>query len=86
MAKNIVILLDGTSNGITSKRTNILRLYGCLRKSETQLVYYDPGVGTMGSQGTWSRRVQMASELWGMATGAGIDQNVKKAYRFLVKN
>ncbi|MCH2069552.1 MAG: DUF2235 domain-containing protein [Shimia sp.] len=86
MPKNIVILLDGTSNGITSQRTNILRLYGCLRKSETQLVYYDPGVGTMGAQGTWSRRVQKASELWGMATGAGIDHNVKEAYRFLVEN
>ena len=86
MAKNIVILLDGTSNGITDPRTNILRLYGCLRKNDQQLVYYDPGVGTMGAQGVWSRWRQKLSELWGMATGAGIDQNVKQAYRFLVNN
>lgn len=86
MPKNIVILMDGTSNGITSQRTNILRLYGCLRKSDSQLVYYDPGVGTLGAQGVWSRRVQQASELWSMATGAGVDQNVKEAYRFLVEN
>ena len=86
MSKNIVILLDGTSNAIASARTNVLRLYGCLRKSEAQLVYYDPGVGTLGAQGAWSRKAQQASELWGMATGYGIDQNVKEAYRFLVEH
>ena len=85
MPKTIVILLDGTSNAITDKRTNILRLYGCLRKSAGQVVYYDPGVGTIGAQGVWSRRVQAASEVWGLATGMGIDDNVKEAYRFLVE-
>ncbi len=85
MPKTIVILLDGTSNAITDKRTNILRLYGCLRKTEAQIVYYDPGVGTIGMQGAWSRRVQEASELWGMATGMGVDDSVKRAYRFLAE-
>ncbi|XSG81669.1 MAG: DUF2235 domain-containing protein [Methyloligella sp. ZOD6] len=86
MTKNIVILMDGTSNGITSQRTNILRLYGCLRKNENQLVYYDPGVGTLGPQDIWSRKWHQASEIWGMATGHGVDANVKDAYRFLVEN
>ena len=85
MSKTIVILLDGTSNAITDKRTNVLRLYGCLRKSADQVVYYDPGVGTIGAQGVWSRRAQEAVELWGMATGMGIDDNVKEAYRFLME-
>jgi len=35
MARNIVILLDGTSNQISNKRTNVLRLYGCLRKKRS---------------------------------------------------
>ena len=48
MTRNIVVLLDGTSNGIKSNRTNILRLYGTLAKDEAQIVYYDPGVGTFG--------------------------------------
>lgn len=86
MARNIVILLDGTSNQISNKRTNILRLYGCLRKNEAQLVYYDPGVGTFGAENTWSRQIQKASEVWGMATGYGLDDNVMEAYRFLVEN
>lgn len=86
MPKTLILLLDGTSNTISDRRTNILRLYGCLRKSDTQVVYYDPGVGTIGGQGYWSRLAQDASEVWGMATGMGIDDNVKEAYRFLVEH
>ena len=86
MPKNIVILLDGTSNEISSDRTNILRLYGVLEKSAKQLVYYDPGVGTFGADGAWSRFWRKAHEVWGLATGWGLDHNVKEAYRFLVEN
>ena len=86
MAKNIVVLLDGTSNSINKDRTNILRLYGILKKDEDQLVYYDPGVGTLGADGAWSRYSRKANEIWGLATGWGIDRNVKEAYRFLVEN
>ena len=86
MPKNIVILLDGTSNGIEAQRTNVLRIYGCLKKNADQLVYYDPGVGTLGAEGSWSRTLQKTSEIWGLATGHGIDANVKEAYRFLVEN
>jgi len=86
MAKNIVILLDGTSNEISCDRTNILRLYGVLVKDDQQLVYYDPGVGTLGAEGSWSRFRRKTHEVWGLATGWGLDQNVKEAYRFLVEN
>jgi uncharacterized protein (DUF2235 family) len=86
MPKDIVILLDGTSNGIAAQRTNVLRLYGCLRKSPEQLVWYDPGVGTLGADGAWSRLWRDTTELWGMATGWGIDANVKQAYRFLIEH
>jgi uncharacterized protein (DUF2235 family) len=86
MPKNIVILLDGTSNEISADRTNILRLYGTLEKSDRQLVYYDPGVGTIGAENAWFRFWRDAGEVWGMATGWGLDQNVKEAYRFLVEN
>lgn len=84
MPKTIVILLDGTSNEIKANRSNILRLYGCLKKSDQQLVYYDPGVGTLGGEGAWSRLWQKTIELWGMFTGWGIDENVKDAYRFII--
>lgn len=86
MAKDIVILLDGTSNEIGRKRTNVLRLYGCLKSDEAQLVYYDPGVGTLEAQNAWSRLRRRTAEIWGMATGSGMDRNVKEAYRFLCAN
>lgn len=86
MPKNIVILFDGTSNEVSANRSNILRLYGMLEKSERQLVYYDPGVGTLGAANAWLRFWRKAVEVWGMATGWGLDENVKEAYRFLVEN
>lgn len=86
MSRNIVLLFDGTSNSVSRNRTNILRLYGMLEKSDRQLVYYDPGVGTMGHDGAWSGLVRKMAEIWGLATGWGLDANVKQAYRFLVEN
>ena len=86
MPKKIVLLLDGTSNEISSNRSNILRLYGTLAKSKEQLVYYDPGVGTFGAENIWSQTLRKGAELWGMATGWGLDANVKEAYRFIVEN
>jgi uncharacterized protein (DUF2235 family) len=84
--KNIIILLDGTSNQVSANRTNILRLYGVLEKSGRQLVFYDPGVGTLGDDGAWLALWREATEVWGLATGWGLDDNVKRAYRFLVEN
>ena len=84
MPKTIVLLLDGTSNQITKRRSHMLRLYGSLEKSETQLVYYDPGVGTFGADdaffGVWRKVIEVV----GLATGWGLAHNVKEAYRFLV--
>lgn len=84
MPKNIVILFDGTSNEISSNRTNILRLFGCLEKSADQVVYYSPGVGTFGAANALSYHWRKLVEIVGMATGWGIDQNVKDAYRFVL--
>ena len=86
MPKNIVILLDGTSNRISEKRTNVLRLYGTLEKSDRQLVYYDPGVGTFGAESAFFRAWRWLVEFFGQMTGWGLDHNVKEAYRFLVEN
>lgn len=86
MSKNIVILFDGTSNEISADRTNILRLFGALERSEQQIVYYDPGVGTFGANNAWSKIYRNTIEIWGLATGWGMDQNIKEAYRFLIEN
>jgi hypothetical protein len=86
MAKNIVILLDGTSNQISGDRTNVLRLYGSLERSKKQLVFYQPGVGTFGLIGWWRQLRSNIRIIMGLATGAGISDNVMEAYQFLVEN
>ena len=45
--KNIVICCDGTSNDISGAPTNVLRLYRSLQRFDSQLTYYDSGVGTL---------------------------------------
>lgn len=85
MAKNIVLLCDGTSNEISQDRTNILRLFGTLEKGPEQVVFYDPGVGTFGAENAVSYYYRRGVEIWGLLSGWGLDHNVKEAYRFLVE-
>lgn len=88
--RNIVILCDGTGNEISENISNVLKLYRCLRKTPKtaprQLVYYDPGVGTLNRPSTWHRWKQNFNLFLGLATGYGLDDNVVAAYEFLAHN
>lgn len=44
--RNLVVCIDGSSNRFGLKNTNVVELYSQLVKSETQLTYYNSGVGT----------------------------------------
>ena len=79
MPKKIVICCDGTGNQINSK----LSLFRVLQKNAGQLVYYSPGVGTVGDFDEWQQFKQHVKEVLGLATGYGLDENVLDAYRFL---
>jgi uncharacterized protein (DUF2235 family) len=83
MAKNIVICCDGTGNEIDGNLSNVLKLFRVVRKNSEQVVYYDPGVGTIGQKSEWVRVSQNAKGVFGLATGYGLDDNVLSAYRFL---
>ncbi|MBR1296584.1 DUF2235 domain-containing protein [Bradyrhizobium sp. AUGA SZCCT0042] len=89
-SRNIVICCDGTGNEISENISNVLKLYRCLRKTEKteprQLVFYDPGVGTLARPNTWHRLRQNFNAILGLATGYGLDDNVLAAYCFLVQN
>jgi len=85
MARNLVVCLDGTGNEIKSNLSNVLKLYVCLEKDEGQLVYYDPGVGTIGKPGWWSELRQQASGVLGLALGVGMDDNILDAYGWLCR-
>jgi uncharacterized protein (DUF2235 family) len=88
--RNIVICCDGTGNEISENISNVLKLYRCLRKTEKtqprQLVYYDPGVGTLERPDAWHKLRQDFNAILGLATGYGLDDNVLAAYDFLVRN
>jgi uncharacterized protein (DUF2235 family) len=88
--RNIVILCDGTGNEISENISNVLKLYRCLRKTEKtqprQLVFYDPGVGTLERPDVWHKLKQDFNAILGLATGYGLDDNVLAAYAFLVAN
>ena len=88
--KHIVICCDGTGNEISENISNVLKLYRTLRKTEKttprQMVFYDPGVGTLARQNAWKKAVQDASAIFGLATGYGLDDNVLDCYEFIVDN
>lgn len=76
MPKTIVILFDGTSNEVSSSRSNILRLFRTLKRDKEQIVFYDPGVGTIGPENAILPSKRKAAEFWGLATGWGLEENV----------
>lgn len=93
--RNLVVLCDGTGNelgGALSVDTgnirisNVLKLYRIAEKGKSQLVYYSPGIGTIGRIDFVYRWKQKFLGVLGLATGYGLDANVVGAYRFLAEN
>jgi uncharacterized protein (DUF2235 family) len=84
MAKNIVICCDGTGNEFRDCNSNVVKLYSTLCINASQLGYYHPGVGTMGSPTARNRLEKQWTRLKGLAFGDGFLSNVSDAYRFLM--
>ena len=81
--RNLVVCLDGTSNEPETGATNVARMYDVVEKSDDQLVYYDPGVGTMGSRAAVTQIGLAVSRVAGLAAGYGIRENIEEAYTWL---
>lgn len=86
MSKRIIICCDGTGNEIDDHHSNVMKLCRVLKKSDQQLVYYDPGLGTLGAHNDWARTKQSIEKVAGLVLGYGLDRNVLNAYQFLVDN
>lgn len=88
--KNIVICCDGTGNEISENISNVLKLYRVLRKTgkttPNQIVFYDPGVGTLARPDPWRKAWQDVVTFLGLMTGYGLDDNILSAYEFLAGN
>lgn len=85
MARNLVIACDGTNNQFGTENTNVVRLVQCLNRTvDRQIIYYDPGVGTLPEPGWVSAIGEGLSTIAGLAIGAGLKWKVGQAYRFLM--
>lgn len=89
MARNLVVCCDGTGNiWDNDYDTNVVKLTRLLTKSESQILYYDPGVGTSNtypSIGLGNRIKTFTNEVVGLAFGGGVYENIGEAYGFLVE-
>jgi uncharacterized protein (DUF2235 family) len=86
MGRNLLLCLDGTNNEPETGATNVVRLYDLAIKDENQLVYYDPGVGTMGARSATSAMGKALTRVTGLAVGSGIRANIEDAYLWLMRH
>jgi uncharacterized protein (DUF2235 family) len=90
--KRIAVCCDGTGNEIDENNeniSNVLKFFRCLRKTSStpgQIVFYDPGVGTLARPNPWRKMWQDAFAIFGLLTAYGLDDNVLSAYEFLLEN
>lgn len=85
MPKNIVLCLDGTADFAARHPTHVFRLFKALERSDSQVIYYDGGVGTLrdARELSWiGKRVGQALDL---AAGFSIREHFLEAYEFLCK-
>ena len=86
--KNIIVCCDGTGNEIGENISNVLKFYRVLRKTDKttphQVVFYDQGVGTLARPDPWRKFWQDALTILGLVTGFGLDNNILRAYEFLI--
>ena len=82
--RNIVICLDGTANEPEKSESNVLRTYKLVERSDEQILYYDPGVGTLGARSRSTRIGKSISRIGGLALGHGVLENIEESYRFLM--
>ena len=81
MWKNVVMCCDGTNNQFGRENTSIIRLVQVLsRDAAKQIVYYDPGVGTLPEPGVLTRIGKRASDWIDLVFATGLTTKVERAY------
>jgi uncharacterized protein (DUF2235 family) len=86
MSRNLIVCFDGTNNQFGAHESNVVRLVHALERfGERQIVYYDPGVGTLPEPGLLTKVAKRISELFGLAFGVGLVAKIERAYAFLMR-
>jgi uncharacterized protein (DUF2235 family) len=86
VSRNLVVCLDGTSNEPEVDVTNVARLFDMAIKDQEQLVYYDPGVGTMGARSATTPVGKSLTRVGGLVIGYGVRDNIAEAYEWLMEH
>lgn len=86
VGRNLMVCCDGTSNAIGTRLSSVLKLYKIAEKSDDQIAYYSPGIGTISMPDSWGKWRQQGSSLFEMMTGYGLDRDVLEAYCFLCRH
>ena len=87
MGRNLIVCFDGTNNQFGAHDTNVVRLVQSLERGNgQQIVYYDPGLGTLPEPGLLTQLAKRTSELFGLAFGLGLARKIECAYAFLMHN
>jgi uncharacterized protein (DUF2235 family) len=84
--KNIVVCCDGTGQKLDARRTNVVRLYRVLDRSDPgqQVDFYHAGIGTLPAAGALTSATRTLSRWAGILGGYGLLDIVAKAYGFIV--
>lgn len=86
MPKNIVICCDGTKNEYGYQNTSVVKLYSILEADTArQVVYYHPGLGTMGDPSALTAPAKWWTRILGLAFGYGLSRHIADLYGFLME-
>jgi uncharacterized protein (DUF2235 family) len=85
MSRILVVCCDGTANQFGTNNTNVVRLVQVLGDDPpgSQLVYYDPGIGTLAEPGLATRAGRWISEKVDLAFATGLLGKVERAYTYV---
>jgi len=84
-ARTLVLCFDGTGDQFDNDNSNIVELFTCLAKGDTerQMVYYQAGIGTYTDGNEMFTEV---SKTLDEALAWGLDRHIMDGYEFLMQN
>jgi uncharacterized protein (DUF2235 family) len=86
MPRKLILCFDGTNNQYAATNTNVVKLYSMLERSEDQMAYYQPGIGTRLPAGVWGRLRRWVLRKLDLSIAFLLKDHVCNGYRFLMRH
>ncbi|CAE6530347.1 unnamed protein product [Rhizoctonia solani] len=83
--RKLIVCIDGTSNQFSDKNTNVIEMYHYIKKDDSQLTYYNSGIGTYAkpSWRSYTYLKQTLSNTIDLAIAWNLEKVIIGAYRWL---